>query len=417
MNGIPFMPKKLVKLFKNGGFKGSIVHSSNTTNFKSDVENKRVLIVGGGLSAEDLTLMAIKEGASRIYCTFRGDTEKEMAWTTRWPYDKVEILTETTITKVEGNTIALREVLRDYCEGEYELVEDGDETILNDIDTVIFCTGYEPNLSMLDQLFRDVLGDAEVGVTMPKGWTMNKNAAVDAILGEDHKQVKPSKAVYPVDDFANCWYDLYRGCILIDNPNMMYFMNAFSNTPLMEAEVTAWMLAKYVTGQKALPSRKEMDEDNYKVTLDCMQNCKLRFQMDERFNRKVKKIVGPAFENWSEEREKLWEAEEDAAEEYQYRLLGKMMDDAEYPVRFLSEDGNSFSEYANKIIHMEKLDPRNKMHTFKDNIGEDRETVGADWMTFRDAPSVEKHVSCFTGIKACRLPKPWFELNEDDKLW
>jgi cation diffusion facilitator CzcD-associated flavoprotein CzcO len=39
-----------------------IVHSSDTANFKSDVENKNILIIGGGLSAEDLALMAIKEG-------------------------------------------------------------------------------------------------------------------------------------------------------------------------------------------------------------------------------------------------------------------------------------------------------------------------------------------------------------------
>eukprot|EP00536_Pseudo-nitzschia_multiseries_P018002 jgi/Psemu1/227386/e_gw1.2038.8.1 len=76
LNGIPYIPKKLMKLFKEGGFTGPLVHSSDTTNFKKDVENKRLLIVGGGFSAEDLALMAIKEGVSHVYCTYRSENKE-----------------------------------------------------------------------------------------------------------------------------------------------------------------------------------------------------------------------------------------------------------------------------------------------------------------------------------------------------
>jgi cation diffusion facilitator CzcD-associated flavoprotein CzcO len=71
--GIPYIPEKTKQLFEkyneniisnnnNTNNTMRIVHSSDTANFKSDVENKNILIIGGGLSAEDLALMAIKEG-------------------------------------------------------------------------------------------------------------------------------------------------------------------------------------------------------------------------------------------------------------------------------------------------------------------------------------------------------------------
>lgn len=56
-NGKPMMPGPLVDLLHAGGFKGRIIHSTDTANFESDVKNKRVLIVGGSYSAEDLSLM------------------------------------------------------------------------------------------------------------------------------------------------------------------------------------------------------------------------------------------------------------------------------------------------------------------------------------------------------------------------
>jgi len=431
MNGIPYTPTKLVNLFKDGGFKGSIIHSSDTTNFKKDVENKRILIVGGGYSAEDLAIMAIKEGVSRVYCTFRGDTEKEMTWTTRWPYDKVETHSMNTIVKVEGSTVTLEAVFKDYYEDDYKRYteeEKPDKTVLNDIDTVIFCTGYEPNLNMLDQLLRDAYDgddDSDCGLTMPKDWKMEDTKAAEAILGKDHKLIKPSKTVYPSDDFANCWYDLYRGCVLIENPNMMYSLNNFSDTPLMETDITAWMLARYVTGQKALPSADEMHEENKQISFDCMQNFHLRYKMDRKFNKAIDKAVDGGM---SEEASKLWLDAENQMELYQYRLLGNTMNDTGYPVSLLSKDGKSISELGEKIQAMHSHDKRHMMHKMKYKTSDDTDIAGTEgeqkghhlppgWMTFRDNPNEDYHVSYFTGIKACHLPKPWLELNENDKLW
>lgn len=56
-NGRPMMPGPLVNLFQEGGYAGRIIHSTDTTNFEEDTKGKRVLIIGGSYSAEDLALM------------------------------------------------------------------------------------------------------------------------------------------------------------------------------------------------------------------------------------------------------------------------------------------------------------------------------------------------------------------------
>ena len=423
MNGIPNIPTKLINTFKDGGFKGSLVHSSDTTNFKRDVQNKRVLIVGGGYSAEDLAIMAIKEGVSQIHCTYRGDDEKEMSYTTRWPYDKVETHPQTTVVKVEGNTITLGEVYRDF-KGGYLLVEDGEgeRTVVNDIDTVIFCTGYQANLNMLDPLLADTydgVDDSSCGVKMPTDWKMHADTAGEGILGKD-KHIKPSKIVHPSENFPGCYYDLYRASILIENPNMMYMLNQFSDTPLMEVDVTAWMLATYVTGQKIMPSADEMNEANYRLSLDCMQMTSIRYYMDHKFHKAINKATDD-LDNMSKEQEKLWDASEIESSDRLLRLVGEMMAEGEYPVRLLLEDGKTFNEYGKKMkVLNDELCSRSKMHEHKyDDISADagKHTLRPGWMTFRDEPNHALYISAFTGIKSCGLPKPWFELNEDDKLW
>ena len=77
LEGTPHMPPNIVQLFETAGTMNTkkkirLVHSSDTSNFKHDVENKNVLIIGGGLSAEDLILMAIKEGyvSGTLHCFF-----------------------------------------------------------------------------------------------------------------------------------------------------------------------------------------------------------------------------------------------------------------------------------------------------------------------------------------------------------
>lgn len=58
-NGRPLMPTYLVKLFEDGGFQGRVIHSSDTADFENDCKDKRILLIGGSYSAEDLALMYV----------------------------------------------------------------------------------------------------------------------------------------------------------------------------------------------------------------------------------------------------------------------------------------------------------------------------------------------------------------------
>lgn len=423
VNGIPTIPKPLLDIFTNGGFKGSIVHSSDTANFKSDVENRRVLIIGGGYSAEDLAIMAIKEGVSRIYCTCRAE-DKEISYTTRWPYDKVEVFESTTVEKVEGGTVTLQKVRRDYAKWCYKAVNDGDRTILKDIDTVIFCTGYRENFKMLDEKLQEpTMDESDYEVEVPKNWKMAKSEPLEAFFGKDHADIKPSKEIYPDEDVHSAYPDLYRGCIWIKDPNMMFFLNQFSHTPLVETDVSAWMMARCLTGQ-IVPSREEMQEYNEHLDLECMHNVFARYRMDRRF-RKAMDSVYDESESCEQKYALLDEAwyiaEEEFRSVFQTKIIGRMMHDYGYPVKYLCEDRKSFSELGEHMSALEQICMRSEMKNVKyddiideDNSEENRLSPG--WKTFRDM-SCSRYVSYFTGIKAIPLPKPWFDLDEDDKLW
>ena len=426
LNGIPYTPKKIVKVFRKGGFQGPIVHSSDTTNFKQDVENKTILIVGGGLSAEDLALMAIKEGASQIHCTFRSE-RKEMNEMTRWPYDKVETYAETTIKKVKGNTVTLVGVYRDVRQQRYRIDSEIEDTILKDIDTVILCTGYSPNLNMLDSSLHEAYhfcsdcdGCKYCSFKMPEDWRMKKNKFMEVAVGKDFGHVKPTKRVWTQDNFYSVFSRLYRGSISIKNPNMMYFFLQFTDTPLMELDISAWMMARYVTRQSALPSRKEMEEEHDRINLESMDNPFIRYDSDYKFSAALDEVI-----DWeSTEVGNAWYHEvEIEVQNMNYRLLGKMMNEYGYPVSHLCEDGETFSKYndvcRNMYIHE---DSRSSMDKIKydtvDKGGDQKDNIlRPGWQTFRDAAKHDVCKSYFTGTKSCPLPKPWFELNEDDKLW
>jgi cation diffusion facilitator CzcD-associated flavoprotein CzcO len=66
------MPTSVTSLFREGGFTGKVIHSSDSADFETHVKSKRVLIIGGGYSAEDLALTAIKVAFGGLRMWFRG---------------------------------------------------------------------------------------------------------------------------------------------------------------------------------------------------------------------------------------------------------------------------------------------------------------------------------------------------------
>ena len=127
-----------------------IIHSSQTDMLEYDVRNKRILIIGGEYSAEDIALQSIKLGVKKVYICSRL-TDAQVSFTTAWPYNKVEVLLGKEVKAVvnNGKCIQLSDV--EWAFNGYEPVNDNESKMeIEDIDTVIFCTGYKPCLQMLD---------------------------------------------------------------------------------------------------------------------------------------------------------------------------------------------------------------------------------------------------------------------------
>jgi trimethylamine monooxygenase len=187
-NGKTKVPEATVSILREGGFKGKIIHSAHTSNFEEDVRGKRILIVGGNYSAEDLALQSIKLGVEKVYLACRS-SEPTAAANKVWPDEKVEMVLSHRIAAVteNGTCIVLEEV-----EWVWKCYEAGDgKTEIRNIDTVIFCTGYNQSLDMLDDSLKKTEDDVDVEMAFPDGWRMAPNK-----LTEMTGDVTPGRATY-----------------------------------------------------------------------------------------------------------------------------------------------------------------------------------------------------------------------------
>jgi hypothetical protein len=150
-------------------FNGPVLHSSQINQLGSDIHGKRFLFIGSSYSAEDLALSFIKRGASHIYVTTRSDNGYPVTVTSSWPMNKLTILHRTEIKSVlsqsegegegegEGGNnnnslqmgrmhlpIGLPKEILDYYN-----TNTNDNIILENIDAIIFCTGYETDDDIL----------------------------------------------------------------------------------------------------------------------------------------------------------------------------------------------------------------------------------------------------------------------------
>ena len=72
---------------------------------------------------------------------------------------------------------------------------------------------------------------------------------------------------------------------------MMFFLLQFTDTPLIEIDIAAWMMVRYITGQRALPTQKEMREENYRVCVMAMDNISVRYNIDYKFHRALDRAI------------------------------------------------------------------------------------------------------------------------------
>merc|ERR1719223_1178947 len=187
-NGKMKIPKSLRNILIKGNYQGQIMHSSEAGNCLDKFKGKRVLFIGDSSSAEDLALMGCKLGLERIYIYSR-QGRGTCCETHCWPSNKVEVLYDQELTGVTQNGKGLRFVESHFNakKSRYEREKHGEVNDLEDIDAVIFCTGYHLNDDMMEKsLFNKE--DSNIDFRMPKNWRMKENA-----LTSELGHVKPHK--------------------------------------------------------------------------------------------------------------------------------------------------------------------------------------------------------------------------------
>ena len=413
-NGVQNIPKPTLELLEKGSFAGRIIHSSDTSNFKEDVRGKTVLMIGGEYSAEDLALMAVKEGVLKVYIMTR-HADSASSFNSRYPYDKVEVLEEFGVESANGSDITLNKVYKDLKNQKYVFYDDDDKyskrVLLPNIDTVVFCTGYKKNLSMLEPALHGALSSGNY-VSVSKNWTPNKDEYSQNLLGERFLKMRPNnnKVCAPY----NLCDNLYMSTFCIDNPNMMYILSEIGDHPLLNADIVAWMIAKVVSRQISLPSPIEMSEENLKTVGRLLQCNSLRYEMDWIYCEEVDE----AWETYKGAELKMEESDRMVA----WMMTGQRMLRFKYPLQFIKNDDAenmdevAWSDYAEFALNMERAD--DECRESLDKVVYDTQKGEKDgWMTFRDNFRHGATKSFFTGIRPIPLPKPWEELHEDDELW
>jgi thioredoxin reductase len=386
-NGLPYMPPKLLESLSR--FAGKVIHSTETANFGHDVAGKRVLIVGGSYSAEDLALMACKIGVERVYISSRTD-DSVVSWMGSWPDDKVEYWPRYIPVGASGSTVRLRRTVW-IKDDHYEIdSEDDEEEELENIDTIILCTGYREQFGMLEpQLRRWKDGYTERTFDVPKNWTMKENSwtpFLNDVPNPRKARFYGSMVSYP---------DLYRNSVLIDNPNALFLHTIHDDYPILVVDAQAWWLMQYTTGGIILPSRDDMRLENMDQALYEMSTFPTsRFSMDEQYGN-VYRERQPKFDpDWE-----LYLEEEKGFEVQDMLVLARTMQEANYPI--------SIGDYASKKLtkHGEILhDYGYKSYYHRVNATTTK--------TFRDADDSHEFKSLFTGTKAVPLRKLWLDLDE-----
>ena len=386
-NGKPFIPQSIVDTLSSGGFKGAVMHSAATgADFDQLVRGKKILMVGDSYSAEDLTLQAIKLGVKSV------DVLSRSAWgvvcdTASWPRNCVEVHEEYELVGVSDGGLGI------VIENEYE----EDKMTLDDIDTVIFCTGYRVNMEMLDPSLRfDVKGpfftDYDEFSRQKKDWKMTKN-----LLSKDLGDVPIGK----IHDYHSVHPDIYRGH-LISNPNMMFMKNRLE-APLLDLDVQAWLLVAHITGDITIPSENEMKRFNLQTLMDELQVPRKRLELDKKYGNRFDDVIDEdhVLEKFGSKEGRELERNYSISE---YRILAQDMLDAKYP--FDLGTPKKLNSKADALIEMVLV------------TGFDAHQVelveGSNdsyWKTFRDCNPSNKVYSIHTGTKAVPFKCNWLDLQ------
>jgi len=394
-NGKPKIPEAMLKMFQEGGFGGKMLHSSDTADFENDVKGKRVLLIGGGYSAEDLSLMAVKCGVEKVYVSSR-QHENVVSWTGAWPANKVEVLeAQTPISVTEnGNCIQFAKTWWQWP-NKY-LSYNNVETEIRDIDTIIFCTGYLPNFDMLDDDLRQaVVKDPEFKLQIPAEWKMKPNTFTKHLGDVETGDVRWFNSLIG-------YYGLYRG-LSIRNPNMMFIVTSVNN-PLFGIDVDAWLLLRFITGLNKTPSSEEMWKQNEAEAVRHMDNSYVRYCMDENYCKAYDDVHAKNPEI-REEMSRLYIESKSNHYEIYFRVLARSIQEADYPVSYGSYD--DLNDTVQTIMRYDNLSYYHRASLSPDD-------KDSEWRTFRDYQDADEFCSIFTGDKSVPLNHRWLDMDAND---
>lgn len=384
LNALPRFNDQIKAMLGEQKFKGQVVHSSEMNKLGTSVKGKRIVMIGDSFSTEDLALQCIKLGASKIYITSRRNLGIS-SYVGAWPDDKVEFLWYKLPYALQGENTLL-------CRSDEK---DEDIDTISDVSIVIFCTGYNANLTML----APDLHPFDLNVPCPKfkvssDWKMRENCLTDAV-GE----VQPQTEIDQTNDFV--WHRLYKR-MLIENTNMMFLFEA-TDYPLTDIDIGAWMCLTHILGEIKALSPKEMRKRNQDTVLEVMQSSN-RCSVDKNYREALSQLPKS---HWyhnilSEEYTILLKSYSDFA----VKFLASEQNDCGYPVQY--GNGQSLNEMGQQLSLLNVYDTQTRYKLNADD-------PDSKWRTFRDADPTE-FKSIFTGTVASSLKEKWLDLDDEGNL-
>mmetsp|Transcript_31180 Transcript_31180/g.47171 ORF Transcript_31180/g.47171 Transcript_31180/m.47171 type:complete len:623 (-) Transcript_31180:235-2103(-) len=420
IRGKPRIPRSLLTLLRSGTclvdeeikdtpFTGTILHSIHALSpdkLIPAINGKRVVLIGDSDSAADLSLHAIKLGASKVMILSRSGYG-DCCYMGSWPCRK-NLMTQTMEPIVEvhvalpfrvvenGKSFECGLVVWNHEEGVYQVDESEDKVAVKDVDTVIFCTGYVPNTEFMSESLRINAEELfSLCWTAPDNFAMRENP-----LTPDVGEVVPCR---DLGFSGNLIPGMYRS-VLISNPKMMYIMDINSEYPLLHLESEAWMCLAFCMGDTQFPAAEVVENEMQKQMLEEMNIAYLRWSIDPNYFEALDDLDD---DHWTDDYTDTRTIEMN--EEYlgyYVGLIARNLKEAKYPVDF-----GTYGDLNDLGKRLVKLGLENiKLRHLLDPSEEE-----AEWKTFRDANPTGLS-SIYTGEIPSALPKPWMELKGDESV-
>lgn len=183
---------------------------------------------------------------------------------------------------------------------------------------------------------------------------------------------------------------------------MMFNMD-MSENPILEIDISAWLLLAHIMGDIPLPSQQQMIEENQKLLLDLLddpywrcyeENYKLRWSaVDE--------------DHWSNDAsdKRLCEMEKTYLTK-DMQVLARNGSDAKHPLQIGTYE--NLNDVGKAFVAFNLVDSYHRH-------GLDEESPEASWKTFRDFDPSGKVYSVMTSTKAVPLKCRWLNIDGECK--